>query len=351
MNLALLTQAEKLELLLYEPGTSLMKWGPTGWHTANWVVFSLSTSADDMARFMDCLVVILPCTSCRRHAKDYILKHPIPTTNKSLQQDWLVEFHNFVNEKASVRQWSFEEVVAAENTRTVAEKLETLWDLLFAVALSVPFVAGGSNATPLDLFVQAILPVLPAETRAGVELFLSETGSGMGNLPSAIVRRLMEMHNAVSNNKHPLRLTDVTLRFASPGIIKLLALPAEMEKELTAILQKRIVEGKAVGQRITNRIQMTAGANAKRPLSKAESQDRHMDSERTEAQLSKWEKVKKLGPDNIRRPIFGLPTWAVVVCILGIVVLIFALIVLGKHIAALQEAKRAPIMIVPSDVK
>jgi hypothetical protein len=339
MNIALLTQAERLELLLYEPGTALMKWGPCAWHLTNWVAFSLQTTPEQVVEFIDRLFAILPCLICRSHAERYVREHPVPPKTKSLQQDWLVEFHNIVNEKTGVPGWTYEEVVAAESARSNTTREATLWHLFFALALSVPFLdAGAGDATALDHFVQSTLPVLSAKTRNDVQLFFTETGSSLGRLPSAIVRRLLELHNRTQLPLMTLR--DVALRFGSRGTIKLLALPKEEEEELANILRDHVAVGKEVGLRIINRIQTSAGAASKQPPSQEESQMLRTEAERTDRQLSKWEQVKNLGSSDIRRPILGMPIWAIIICIVGIVVLAFALIVMGKHIMAIKKAEK-----------
>ena len=86
-------------------------WGPFFWHTMHLAALGYSarpTNAEKKAAkdFYESLVHMIPCSICKTHYADFLLKYPITPSldNRTDLFRWTVNIHNAVNESLGKRQ-------------------------------------------------------------------------------------------------------------------------------------------------------------------------------------------------------------------------------------------------------
>jgi len=94
-------------------------WGPFFWHTIHIVAIGYSknptyTDKKCAKEFYESLAFLIPCSICREHYKEHLVRSPI-TTHLDSRTDlikWTIAIHNKVNKMLGKPEWSLEEVLA-----------------------------------------------------------------------------------------------------------------------------------------------------------------------------------------------------------------------------------------------
>ena len=104
----------KSGLIVYT--TSL--WGPSLWR-------ALHTAAEvgDVEKFAAVAAAVdgaLPCPDCEKHYHQWLVTHPVPTSDRDAVRRWLLDVHNDVNRRSRKALWTLEQVGAAYSDAAAA---------------------------------------------------------------------------------------------------------------------------------------------------------------------------------------------------------------------------------------
>ena len=75
-------------------------WGPNGWGIMHSVALGWDPEAvptNDVRRFYESIVKVLPCPECRSHGQAYVQDNPVDTRSQHHLCRWVSDFHNTVN--------------------------------------------------------------------------------------------------------------------------------------------------------------------------------------------------------------------------------------------------------------
>ena len=93
-------------------------WGPFFWHTIHIVALGYPknptyTDKKCAKEFYESLSFLIPCTICREHYKEHLVKNPLVTFLDSRNDliKWTVTIHNAVNKMLGKQEWSESDVI------------------------------------------------------------------------------------------------------------------------------------------------------------------------------------------------------------------------------------------------
>jgi hypothetical protein len=105
-------------------------WGQTIWDSLLFTAFAFPKKPTDdekksVTTMIEQLLNNLPCMQCRGHAQPYFVKNPPDVTSSESLCEWVVTFHNKVNERLGKKHdWTLAEAKAALIERTIGESAE-----------------------------------------------------------------------------------------------------------------------------------------------------------------------------------------------------------------------------------
>jgi hypothetical protein len=76
-------------------------WGPAWWRLLNYIAFGARLNVDSFRCIVLSLSMLMPCPVCREHMGAYLSATPTPE-HAELCAEWLVRFHNSVNERRAL---------------------------------------------------------------------------------------------------------------------------------------------------------------------------------------------------------------------------------------------------------
>tara|TARA_X000000950_G_scaffold280116_1_gene374076 strand:- start:1131 stop:1571 length:441 start_codon:yes stop_codon:yes gene_type:complete len=82
---------------IYDQGREF--WGPKLWYVLHAIaeLYDPKDCAEYTAFYYRSLVLIIPCSECRAHTKDYIKSRPPNFKSRRSLRIWTYNFHNYVN--------------------------------------------------------------------------------------------------------------------------------------------------------------------------------------------------------------------------------------------------------------
>lgn len=107
-------------------------WGPPGWKFLHFVALAYpeNPTEEDKFKYKNFFTLIqdvLPCSICREHYKQHLVKYPLDDdtllTTKSLLH-WTIDVHNEVNIATKKRTLSYEEAIASIKSRNLVVKTD-----------------------------------------------------------------------------------------------------------------------------------------------------------------------------------------------------------------------------------
>ena len=94
-------------------------WGPFFWHTIHIIALGYPknptyTDKKCAKEFYESLTYLLPCSICREHYKEHIVKNPLATFLDSRNDliKWTIDIHNSVNKMLGKPTWTEVEVLS-----------------------------------------------------------------------------------------------------------------------------------------------------------------------------------------------------------------------------------------------
>ena len=104
-----------------EPNADPKIWGPHVWATMHAFALYVDRTQDldrliAFRAFLNDLVALLPCTTCRQDYSAYLAKHEMPGLSRAFE--WTVDLHNYVNRKTGRPAYSLEAAKAQWTTST-----------------------------------------------------------------------------------------------------------------------------------------------------------------------------------------------------------------------------------------
>ncbi len=262
------TPDQRERLLKHESKMSMAIWAPASWELMHGASFlptghKQKHEANDLywrTEFITALCSMLACPRCDYHAKKYMEANPLnKLTSLEALQRWVFEFHNDVNVRVHVPLYAWDDLCAqyAPGSKKASETVwpgKNLWTVLYACAFGMrgKRKQDGASPDPMGRLVVALGHMLP-RGRARWTDFVRNTGSRFGHQRAEVVRRLRDLHVAVSGgagSPPPPTFVELLDQYASPRMYSTLRLSAAQKEAHRARYERRIAALERVRQEV-----------------------------------------------------------------------------------------------------
>ena len=90
-------------------------WGSNMWYIMHKFSYNYPNTPsqeekDDAIKFINSIISLITCNTCKVESNNYIQNNPINVENKDNFIQWVLDFHNFINEKLHKVKWSREQL-------------------------------------------------------------------------------------------------------------------------------------------------------------------------------------------------------------------------------------------------
>lgn len=113
-------------------------WGPKMWYSLHTITFYYPDNPtieekNNFFNFFYSLQYVIPCTKCRNHYKELLLKKPINVNSKTELSKWLIDIHNEVNVSLNKNTKTYDEVYNEFNNFNDKNKSNVYYYIIICV--------------------------------------------------------------------------------------------------------------------------------------------------------------------------------------------------------------------------